>query len=142
MFRDILIVFEGQTICPEALAYGREFAVRMDARVTFLMLAHMTFRGKTILGSKRNALIRIEKRAAELLTQASEAFIQQGLEVSSAFRVGEPAQELIKFLADRQPFQAIIWGSSPALPAKGHWVLRVAGNMECPLLSVCKRGRC
>ena len=38
MFRDILIIFDNQKTCSEALAYGREFASRMDARVTLLML--------------------------------------------------------------------------------------------------------
>jgi hypothetical protein len=36
MFRNILILFDDQKVCPEALAYGREFALRMDVRVTFL----------------------------------------------------------------------------------------------------------
>jgi nucleotide-binding universal stress UspA family protein len=140
MFRDILIIFDGQKTCPEALDYGREFALRMDARVTILELVPMTFRGRTLLGSKRSALTRIEDRAAELLSRTSEAFIQQGIEVSSACKVGEPGQELLKFLANRPPFQAIIWGSGTDLPGKGHWLGRVSGNMECPLLTVSKRG--
>lgn len=141
MIRDILIIFDGQQICPEALAYAREFAVRMDSRVAFLMLVQMSFTGRAFLDSKRNALNRIEDQAAQLLTQTAEAFIQQGIEISSAFRVGDPAQELLKFLADRPPFQAIIWGSTPDLPGKGHWIGRVSGNMECPLITVSKKER-
>ena len=139
MFRDILIIFENQKTCQEALDYGREFALRMDARVTFLVLVPMTFRGRSLLGSKRNALSRIEDHAAKLLSRSSETFIQQGIEISSACKVGEPAQELLKFLAERPPFQAIIWGSSPDLPGKGHWLGRVTGNMECPLLTVSRK---
>ncbi|RJQ70179.1 MAG: universal stress protein [Desulfobacteraceae bacterium] len=141
MFRNILILFENHQVCSEALTYGREFAARMDARVTFLMLKHMRFAGRTLLVSKRSALSRSEDKAAQILSQAAEPFIQHGLEVSSAFRVGEPAQELLKFLADRQPFQAIIWGSAMDLPAKGHWIGRVSIHMECPLLTVSKKGR-
>jgi nucleotide-binding universal stress UspA family protein len=140
MFRDILIVFDNQKMCPEALDYAREFALRMDARVTFLMLVRMSFGGRTFLDSKRTALNRIENRAARLLSQSSEAFIQLGIEVSSAFKVGEPAQELLKFLADRPPFQAVIWGSGSDLPGKGHWIGRVWGKMECPLLTVSRKG--
>lgn len=136
MFRDILIIFDNLKTCPEALDYGREFSLRMDTRVTFLMLVPMSFRGRTLLGSKRSALHRIEERAAKLLSQSCAAFIQQGIEVSSACRVGQPAQELLKFLADRPPFQAIVWGSGPELPGKGHWLGRVTGNMECSLLTV------
>jgi nucleotide-binding universal stress UspA family protein len=141
MFRDILIVFEDQGICPEALTYAREFAARMDARVSFLMLVRMEFGGRAFLDSKRIALNRIEDNAAQVLSQCAQAFIQQGIEVSSAFRVGEPAQELLKFLADRPPFKAVIWGSAPELPAKGHWITRVASSMECPLLTVSKKER-
>jgi hypothetical protein len=111
----------------------------MDARTTLLMLVPMRFVGRTVLGSQRNELTRIEERAAELLSQASAAFLQQGIEVSSAIRVGEPGQELLKFLADRPPVQAIIWAGSTELPGKGHWITRVAGNMECPLLTVSKK---
>lgn len=139
MFRDILITFDYQKRCVEAIDYGREFAQRMDARVTFLMLVPMSFKGRTLIGTKRNALKKIEQSAARQLIQFSESFIQQGIEVSSACKVGEPAQEFLKFLADRPPFQAIIWGSSPELPARGHWLTRIVGQMECPLLTVSKK---
>jgi nucleotide-binding universal stress UspA family protein len=139
MFRDILIIFDNQKSCPEALDYGREFALRMDARVTFLMLVPMSFRGKAVLRARRIALNRIEDRAAKLLSRVGESFIQQGMEISSAFRVGEPAEEVLKFLADHPPFQAIIWGSGPDLPGKGHWLSRIYGHIECPLLTVSRK---
>lgn len=141
MFRDILIVFENNQVCTEALTYGREFALRMDARVTLLMLKPMRFAGRTLLVSKRSALNRSEDSAARLMSQAAGAFKRQGLEVSSAFRAGEPAQEFVKFLADHPPFQAIIWGSGTDLPAKGHWIGRVSIHMECPLLTISRKER-
>jgi hypothetical protein len=139
MFRDILVVFDNEKVCPESLAYAREFAVRMDVRVTLLVLISMAFGGRTFIGSKRHALKRIEDRAAKLLANWSEPFIQQGIEVSSALKVGDSPQELLKFLADRPPFQAAIWGSDPQLPGKGHWIGKVSGNMECPLLTVSRK---
>jgi len=140
MFRDILILFDNQEICPEALDYARGFALRMDARVTFLMLVRMTFLGRAFLNAKRADLSRVEDSAARLLSHASELFIQAGIEVGSACKVGEPAQELLKFLADHPPFQAIVWGSGSELPGKGHWLGRVTGKMECPLLTVSRKG--
>jgi hypothetical protein len=139
MFRDIIIIFDDLKTCAEALAYGREFASRMDARTTLLMLIPMRFAGGTRLVSQRSVLNRIEGRAADLLSHALTPFLQQGLEVSSAIRVGEPGQELLKFLADRPPVQAMIWGSGTDLPGKGHWIARATGNMECPLLTVSKK---
>jgi len=139
MFRDILIIFDGQKICPEALTYAKELSGRMDARVSFLMLINMSFLGRFFLDAKRSALKRTEDRAAHLLAETAEKFIQQGIEIRSAFRIGEPAQELLKFLADHAPFQAIIWGSTPELPGKGHWIARASVSMECPLISVSKK---
>ena len=141
MFRNILIVFDGHKVCPEALTYGREFAMRMDSRVTLLMLVRMSFGGRAFLESQRNRLSRIEDKAAQLLAQSAEPYIQQGIEVGSAIRVGEPAQELLKFLADHPPFQAIIWGSASEMPGKGHWIGRVSGHIECPLLTVSRKER-
>jgi nucleotide-binding universal stress UspA family protein len=140
MFRDILIVFDGQRICQEALTYARELAIRMDARVSFLMLVRMSFLGRVLMDAKRRALSRIEDRAARQLSESAQAFIQQGIDVHTAFRIGEPAQELLKFLAVRAPFQAVIWGSTPALPGKGHWIGRASASMECPMLCVSRKG--
>jgi nucleotide-binding universal stress UspA family protein len=141
MFKDILIVFDNQKVCPEALDYGRQFALRMDDRVTFLLLVPMALRGRPLRGAKRDVLNRIESHGAKLLSRYSETYIQQGIEVRSACRVGEPSQELLKFLADRPPFQAIIWGSGPDLPGKAHWLSRVSANLGCPLLTVKRKER-
>jgi len=140
MFRDILIIFDGQKICQEALTYARELSSRMDARVSFLMLIKMSFLGHFFLDAKRRALSSIEDKAAHLLSETTESFVQQGIEIRSAFRIGEPSQELLKFLAVHAPFQAVIWGSAPELPGRGHWIGRASASMECPLLCVSKKG--
>ncbi len=139
MFRDILLIFDGQKICQEALTYAKELSSRMDARVSFLMLIRMSFLGRVFMDAKRRALSRIEDNAPRLLSDAAEAFVQQGIEVRSAFRIGEPGQELLKFLAVHAPFQAVIWGSTPELPGRGHWIVRTTASMECPLLCVNKK---
>ncbi len=140
MFHDILIVFDNQEICPEALAYGREFALRMKARVTFLMLMNIPGAGRMIADARRASLQAMQERTAALLRQSAEAFVEQGIEVGSAFQAGEPAHELLKFIAEHAPFMAIIWGSGSDLPGKGHWIGRVSGKIECPLLTVSRKG--
>ena len=142
MSRNILIVFENEEILPEALIYAREFAMRIDAKVTLLMIVPMSFMGRTIIGPKRNTIRNIEKRVGKLLSDCLQTFITEGIEVNSALKIGDPAQELMKFLADRPPFQSIVWGSGHDLPDKGrgaqrHWMSRVVG--PCPLLTVSKR---
>ncbi|HKK91519.1 MAG TPA: universal stress protein [Desulfobacteraceae bacterium] len=144
MFRNILLVFENEQILPEALVYVREFALRVDATVTLLMIVPMSFVGRTLIGPKRNTIRNIEIRAGKSLSECLQPFIQEGIDVNSALKIGDPGQELMKFLADRPPFQSIIWGSGRKLPHKGrgvgrHWISKVVDNLECPLLTVSKK---
>lgn len=144
MARNILLVFENEEIFPEALVYARELALRIDAKITLLLLVPMSFDGRTIISPHRNTLRNVEMRAGKLLSDCFQIFIREGIEVSSALKIGDPAQELMKFLADRPPFQCIVWGSGRDLPDIGrggprHWISKVAGSLECPLLAVSKR---
>jgi len=146
MNHELLIIFDNEQIFPEALTYTWEYAMRTDARVHFLMLVAMSFSAIDLPGVKRNALRKIEARAGNLLAQLTEIFIQKGIETSSALRIGDPYQELLKFLADRPLFQAIIWGSGEDIPCAGkkkgkHWICNIAANLECPLLTVSRRSK-
>jgi nucleotide-binding universal stress UspA family protein len=146
MFQRILVVFENEKVCNEALTYARELALRMDSDVSLLMLIEMAFPDRSYLGSKRNAIRQIEERMGKKLADLTHRFFKEGIAISTALRVGNPAEELIKFLAGKPPFQALVWGSSEHLPEggrfpKGHWVRKVASALECPLLTVGSRGR-
>ena len=141
MFQRILVIFENEKICRQALSYSRELALRMDSEVALLMLVEMTFLDRAFLGSKRNAIRGLESRMREILGNLSSGFLREGISVSTALRVGDAAQELLKFLAERPPFQAVIWGSSEVLPdgsqsRRTHWMGKVAPSLECPLLGV------
>ena len=85
--------------------------MRIDAKITLLMLVPMSFNGRTVIGPQRNTIRNIEIRAGKLLSDCLRPFIQEGIEVYSALKIGNPAQELMKFLADRPPFQSIIWAA-------------------------------
>ncbi|MFZ5563665.1 MAG: universal stress protein [Thermodesulfobacteriota bacterium] len=144
MSRQILLVFENEEIFPDALMYAREFALRIDARLTLLMIVPMSFDARAAIGPRRSAVRDIEVRAGRLLSDCLQTFIQAGIEVNSALKLGDPAQEMMKFLADRPPFQAIIWGSGKDLPdmaraGQRHWLTKIAGSLECPLLTVTRR---
>ena len=144
MFQRILVVFENEEVCTDSLTYARELAVRMDSEVTLLMLVEMAFMDRSYLGHKRNAIRHIEKRIGEILSNLTARFFKEGIAISAVLRVGKPAEELIKFLAGKPPFQALIWGSSVSLPEsgqfpKGHWIRKVASTLECPLLTVSSR---
>ena len=141
MFKRILVVFENERICEQALSYSRELALRMDSEVTFLMLVEMAFINHSLLGSKRKAIGRIESRLSDVMSEVTAEFIKKGISVGIVIRVGDPPQELLKFLAERLPFQAVIWGSSEDIPraggpAQNHWIKNITGSLECPLFTV------
>ena len=141
MFKRILVIFEDEKVSEQALIYSRELALRMDSEVTLLLLVHMDFKRGSMLESRRKNINRIKNHMGEKLTEVSSEFVKKGISVSVAIRVGEPAQELLKFLAERQPYQTIIWGSSDALPDvmpgnTAHWIRRVTDALECPIFTV------
>ncbi len=139
MFKRALVVFENESISPEALLYARELALRMDSEVTLLMLIEMAFLDQSWLGSKRSAISQIEDRVGALMAEPLEQLLKAGVAAGAALRVGDPAQELLKFLAERPPYQVVIWGSGTELPGigagrRGHWLSRAQPALECPLL--------
>ena len=141
MLRRALVVFENEKVSDKALVYARELALRMDSEVTLLMLVEMPFQDRVNLGPKRTAIKEIEKRMGQVLSERSADFLKKGIEISAALRIGKPLEELLKFLAERPPFQVVIWGSSDDLPEggrlrKSHWIGKVAETLECPLLAV------
>ncbi|MBW1780031.1 MAG: universal stress protein [Deltaproteobacteria bacterium] len=146
MFQRILVIFENERICRQALSYSRELALRMDSEVAFLMVVEMAFLDRVYLGSKRNAIRSLEARTGKMIGDLTSEFMKEGITVSVALRTGDAAQELLKFLAERPPFQAVIWGSDEDLPDGGqprrtHWIGKVADTLECPLLAVTGRAR-
>ena len=144
MFQRILVIFENEQISSRALAYSRELARRMDSEVALLMLVEMAFLDRAYLGSKRNAIRNLDVSMGKRLGNLSSEFLKEGISVSAALRIGDAAQELLKFLAERPPFQVLIWGSDEALPDGGHsrrkhWIGKVVDTLECPLLAVTPR---
>ena len=142
MPQHLLVVIENEQVCRRAIDYAGQLARRTDADVTLLMLEEMAFKGRTRLGSKRNIINETDERAAGLLAEIASGYLQQGITTSSAIRFGDPAQEFIKFLAERPPFQTVIWGSDENLPGtgkRGHWLAKAAASLECPLWAVGRR---
>ena len=145
MLQRALVIFENEKISPKAVTYARELALRMDSEITLLMLVEMPFSDRAFIGSKRHAIKDLEERTRKVLSECSVEFLKQGIVVSAALRIGAPVQEFLKFLAERPPFHLIIWGSSddhpkPGQTLKNHWISKVAGNLECPLVTVSGKG--
>ena len=142
MFKRVLVVMENEQVNSRAVYYARELAQRMDSEVFFLMLVEMAALDRTWLGSSRCAISELDDRVGKRMAELSEDFLRSGITTSVAIRVGDPKQELFKFLAERPPFQVLIWGSQEELPGgnqKGHWMVKAAAALECPLWTVSSR---
>ncbi|MBN2419458.1 MAG: universal stress protein, partial [Deltaproteobacteria bacterium] len=140
MFKNILVIFENEKVSDHAVKYACELAHRMDSNVTFLMLMEMTFPNRLSIDSQRKSIQKIESRISKILGEMSSELLKQGIPVSVALRVGDASIELLKFLAERDSFQTVIWGSDEKLPdsshgRKTHWMAKVAGILECPLIA-------
>ncbi len=140
MFKNILVIFENEKVCDHAVKYSCELAHRMDSDVTFLMLMEMSFPNRLSIDSKRKTIKKIETRISKTLGNMSSEFLKHGIPVSVAIRVGDASQEFLKFLAERESFQTVIWGSDEKLPyvnhgRKTHWLAKVADVLECPLIA-------
>ena len=140
MFKNILVVFENEKICDHAVKYSCELAQRMDSDVTFLMLMEMSFPNRLSIDSQRKSIQKIESSISKILGGMSSEFLRQGIPVSVALRVGDAPREFLKFLAERQSFQTVIWGSDEIIPQTGpgrksHWLAKVADALECPLIA-------
>nr|AEI30677.1 UspA domain-containing protein [uncultured microorganism] len=144
MLQRVLVVFENEKVSEKALVYARELALRMDCEVTLLMLVEMPFQNGSHLAPKREAIREIEKRMGKVLAERSAEFLKKGIVVSAALRIGAPAQELMKFLAERHPFQVVIWGGADDFTERGsvpknHWMNKMAAKLEGSLIIVSHR---
>jgi len=142
MFKRVLVVMENERVSDQAIYYARELAQRMDAEVSFLMLVEMAALDRAWLGSSRSAISELDDRVGRQMAGLSQDFLRAGIATSAALRVGDPKQELFKFLAERPPFQVLIWGSHEELPggaSRGHWLAKAAASLECPLWTVSSR---
>ena len=144
MQQRILVLFEQELVSQAALRSARELALRLGASVTLLMLIAMSFGDRLLLSSKRRTIRQVEERVGQRLDQLKGLYLADGIQVDTDWRLGDPAEELLKFLAERPPFQALIWGSHSGsgdrLPAPRHWLGRLSATFECPVLKVTAKG--
>ncbi len=76
-----------------------------------------------------------------LLSPFLEAAKREGIEVRGEVRVGEPASEMLKFLAEDHVLHSVVWGGDNSvldtkrLRHEDHWLDRIKDKFGCPLVS-------
>jgi hypothetical protein len=136
MERKILVLLEQIPVRREVVSYTIELARRMGARIHVLELADPS-------PSEHGVRPQREKRLKS--TPPLEEFLQEvrraGLDAVATLRSGDCVSELLKYLAECEPFQAVVWGGSKQVlrSPKGdllrhHWLERVRSEIRCPLV--------
>jgi hypothetical protein len=140
--RKILILLDSPRIRQEVTTYSVELARRVGARLHLLML--LRWEGPTRKGDLDG---RSGPDQGEILMQAETAMKAcldeiggSGVETVGAVRQGDRPSELLKYLAEYQPFQAVVWGGNEAFlkrkrtPVRTHWLERVREQLDCTLV--------
>ena len=87
---------------------------------------------------------RIEKEARRQAETVVNDCINEirgcGVGAEGTVRQGDRSSELLKYLAEHQPFQAVVWGGNETFlrqkrtPVRTHWLERVREQLDCTLV--------
>jgi len=137
------VLSDSLSVRDEAMDYSLNLALRTDSFVVVLLLVNLN-KGREV-GTKPAEIEEMEKNSKKALEAHSDKFRQKGVYLELWLRVGDPISEFLKFLAGIGSFQAIVWGGTEdVISRKGssvgdHWVYKVKGFVDSPLLIPSKR---
>ena len=142
MPRKILILLDSPNVRSEVKTYSVELARRVGAKIHLLMLLRWEeFPRNGAPSREMGSEGREACKQAEIAVNACLEEIQCcGVETVGAVRQGDPSSELLKYLAEHQPFQAVVWGGNETFlrsrrtPVRTHWLERVREQLDCTLV--------
>lgn len=140
--RKILILLDSPRVRSEVTTYSVELARRMGATLHLLMLIRWEAsppNGATSpeMGSEGGEA---RKKAESVVNDCVDEIRGCGLETAGTVRQGDPSSELLKYLAENQPFQAVVWGGNETFlrrrrtPVRTHWLERIRDQLDCTLV--------
>lgn len=143
MAKKIAVLFDSTVVRKEALHYSVELAKRTEASLHLLIILPIMVSEKN--GMVQNGTSERESKALEALRSVMDELGDTGLSVDMGARSGEPFSEMMKYLAEQGPFQAVVWGGDRGLLEekarrnRSHWLLKVRDMLGCPLVVPSKR---
>ncbi|MCP4646578.1 MAG: hypothetical protein GY852_02435, partial [bacterium] len=129
MQRRILTLLDSLEVREEVTAYSIQLAQRMEAKLQLLML--LRYEGLPEKDSSEDMLTSYDeicKEGERVLQGYLEMIRRANVQVDGTVCQGDPASELLKFLAKSQTFQAVVWGGNEKLfrnrrmPVRTHWL--------------------
>ncbi len=140
--RRILLLLDSVEIRREVTSYSVELARRMGAEIYLLMLLRAEYpEPPSASGPAPDVNLKAVRREGERLVEACVRQIrEEEVEAVGTVRQGDPSSELLKFLAEFHPFQAVVWGGKERIlrhrriRIRGHWLERIRNAIDCPLV--------
>jgi hypothetical protein len=130
MDRKILVISDCLTIQLEIILNTMRLAQRTEARVVVLALLTL----EDAEGPSPGFGLRIREGRDEYTWK--ETVARYGWEAAVEVRIGDPASEFMKFLAESGRFEALVWAGSEAMMGsrrdRNHWINKVAGLAPGP----------
>lgn len=130
----VLLLLDDVNIKPE-VRYAIGLARRIEVPLIILLLLDLDFdRGEDQI---RDAQKRGEKALVPYVRLATE----EKITVTAAVKVGSPASELLKFLAEGYSPRSVVWGgdqnilTSKKLKSTDHWMVSIKDKFSCPLVA-------
>ena len=147
--KKILILLDSPKIRREVTTYSVELARRTGAGLQILMLLRWgRSPGKGVdTGDVAAGLQTIRNRGELVLRACVEEIRAGGLQAEGSLRQGDRSSELLKCLAQHQPFEAVVWGGNEAflrrrrVPIRGHWLERIREQLDCTLVVPSLKGK-
>ena len=142
MPRKILILLDSPKVRGEVKTYSVELARRMGSRLYLLMLLRWesSLRNGPSSPTARPDQETVREQGELVLKACLDEIQGFGVEAVGAVRQGDPPSELLKYLAEHKPFQAVIWGGNEAFlrrrrtPVRTHWLERIREQLDCTLV--------
>ena len=142
MPRKILILLDSPAVRREVTTYSVELARRMGAALHLLMI--LRWEGPPREADPAGTWSCDEENPCDEGEFVVNACVDEirtfGVEAVGAVRQGDPSSELLKYLAEHKPFQAVVWGGNETFlrrrrtPVRTHWLERIREQLECTLV--------
>lgn len=142
MPRKILILLDSPQVRSEVTTYATELARRMGAGLHLLMVLrwHEIPTGEASSPAACPGQARFCEEGERAVKSCLDEIRGFGVNAVGAVRQGDPPSELLKYLAEHKPFQAVVWGGNEAFlrrrrtPVRTHWLERVREQLDCTLV--------
>ncbi len=140
--RKILILLDSPEVRGEVTTYSVELARRMGAELCLLMLLRWPPPSvdEVSAGDGAHKGLSVKRRGELAVKGCLNEIHALGLGAVGAVRQGDPPSELLKYLAEHRPFQAVVWGGNERFlrrghqPVRSHWLVRIREELECTLV--------